>query len=261
MSLAECPTHPLRTLLAVVAVGGLTVGCSEAPMEFEAPDAQFHHCKGSHFDPNTCGGGDDGPPVTQESIPLEIVMGDAAGDVLRSDGLTGRVYCADPSVPCYEDDQEFVGAHFSAGNNLMFWTSQRATSAQEPPRAVEVDVAATDGSGLSIEGSTQDRIYTNTNSEDVEFGSMPDGTIETRLFVEMGDDSPDELRFGVDCDGNAQNDTRVLVTRAGDTWTFVNKGGAYLCRAGSRKGKNKTPAQEGFVDSAPFTMTMTKVPS
>jgi hypothetical protein len=194
------------------------------------------------------------PPVLSESVDFHISLADSSsGDALTNDGreqnaaCPGKLYC---------EGVDFVGAHLSGVGHLMFWTSQDTNGGQASVRRVRIDV---NGDRFGFQGSTDDRIFTNSNDPAVDLRDLGvDGnssSVTSRMIVET--EVGYFLKFGVDCFDNEARPTRVTVSRIGDVWTITPNGGAYLCRK-TGKGK-KAVTEEAFVSAVTFTMEMTKV--
>lgn len=187
-------------------------------------------------------------------MALEITFRDESADGLRSDGMTGLPYCG-TGVPCYEEGQDFVGAHLSNNGNLMLWLDPQG---EGTIRRVEVL------GELLVTG----RIYTNDNqdSEGVtvpDLLEMADGTITSRMIVERGDGNG-HYRYGVSCigssfdrdDANAIPDERISVTRSGFTWILEGWGARHCVTTG--KGRRTTTTETEVW--MPFRMTMVAIP-
>jgi len=230
--------------LAVSVLLAAAVGCFEAPTGNDSKQADPVFAKKQ-------------PPVRSESVDFHIALADddgvfGSGDALANDGYdnvanepcTGTLYC---------EGVDFVGAHLSGGNNLMFWTSGGANGGQASVRHVRIDA---DGDAFDFHGFTDDRIFTNTNIPAVELGDLGEGnSVTTRMIVET--EIGYKLKFGVDCFDADKPLTRVTVSRTGDVWSITPNGGAYLCLK-TGKGR-KAVIDQAFVSDAAFTMTMTKV--
>jgi len=194
------------------------------------------------------------PPGQTERLAFHISLADAgSGDALTNDGGGQNANCP---LKLYCEGVDFVGAHLSGtggGNNLMFWTSQYTNGGQASVRGVRIDVV---GDKFDFHGTTDDRIFTNSNDPAIAIKDLGDGGILTsRMIVET--EVGFVLRFGVDCFDNEARPTRVTVSRIGDVWTITPNGGAYLCRK-TGKGK-KAVTEQAVVPPVSFMMEMTKV--
>lgn len=167
---------------------------------------------------------------------------DLAGKPIRCDAGTDVLLTLrdDPEDALSSDDGTAYPAHTAANGNLMLWTDGTG-------RYVNVLTTAFDG-------TTTDRIYTNTHENPCGLDGMAnDSEGSARFTVELGDGN-DVIHYGQTCWGKDDQASRVSTTRSldGSTWTITGVSGVQ-CRT---TGKGKKAVTEQVGTAGGFNMTL-----